>query len=129
MRNAYLALSVALLGSHALAAAPSTAAQIRVQPEKVVHLDDVGALALLKATNPDHYARVRGIMAAADHLCRPGPPNVFYARYQARDIACPRFQVLTSFPPKRRLSFKLDDTRYIATIVISDHPGRIEPAR
>jgi hypothetical protein len=29
------------------------------------------ALAELKATNPDHYARARGIMAAANHLCRP----------------------------------------------------------
>lgn len=129
MRNAYLALSIALLGMQAPAAAPSTAAQIPAPPEKIIHLDEAGALAMLKATNPDHYARVRGIMAAADHLCRPGPPNVFYARYHARDIACPRFQIFTSFPPKRRLSFKLDDTFYVATIVITDHPGRIEPVR
>jgi hypothetical protein len=115
MRKAYLALPMALLGAHASA--------------KTVYLDDDSALAALKATNPDHYARARGVMAAANHLCRPGPANVYYARYHAQDIACPRFQVFTSLPPKRRLSFKLDDTLYVATVVITDHPGRAEPVR
>jgi hypothetical protein len=122
MRNAYLALGVALLCNGALGAPPPP-------QHTVVHLDAAAALAELKATNPDHYARARGIMAAANHLCRAGPPNVFFTRYQARDVACARFQIYTSLPPKRRLSFTLDDTSYVALVVLTDHPGRTEPVR
>jgi hypothetical protein len=129
MRTTLLALGMTLLAGSVLGQPPIETIAGALPASRTVYLDDAAALAELKATNPDHYARARGIMDAANHLCRPGPPNVHFARYQARDIACARYQVFTSLPPKRRLSFKLDDTLYIAMVVLTDHPAHVEPAR
>lgn len=122
MRSAYLALGLALFGAGPIMAADAPSA-------KVVYLDDTASLAHLKATNPDHYARARGILAAANRLCRPGDPQVYFAQYHAEAIACARSTLYTSLPPKRRLSFRLDDTRYIAMVVIEDPRARLDPVR
>jgi len=37
--------------------------------------------------------------------------------------------VLTSHPPKRRLSFTLDDTRYIAVITLTNVTGTVVPLK
>ena len=130
MRTTLLALGIVLSTSSASGASALDTLPLASPPSRnTIYLDDSAALEQLKATNPDHYARARGIMAAANHLCRPGPANMYFARYQARDVACSRFQVYTSLPPKRRLSFKLDDTLYIAMVVLTDHDARPQRVR
>jgi hypothetical protein len=37
--------------------------------------------------------------------------------------------VLTSYPPKRRLSFALDDTHYLAVITLINVDGAIVPLK
>ena len=37
--------------------------------------------------------------------------------------------VMTSHPPKRRLSFALDDTRYVTIVTLTNVRGEIVPAR
>jgi len=116
MRTPLLAL--ALLG---VGVSPVSAAE-------TVYLDGPRALAQLEATNPAHYARVRRVLAAANHLCRPGPGQVLHVA-GSRDEHCVGQLLLTSNPPQWRLSFTLDETRYIALVVITDDAPRLTPAR
>lgn len=70
---------------------------------------------------------MRRILAGADELCAPGPLALRHARGKS-GIDCESMFLKTSFPPKRQLSFTLDSTRYIATLVVTnDHP-RLMPA-
>ena len=105
-----------------------TTSVVAAFPDKVVYLYDAADLAHLQATNPVHYARAQRIMAAANELCRPQPAGVWYARFEARDITCADMLMFTSNPPKRQIGFTLDDTHYIAMVVVTDSPPRVMPA-
>jgi hypothetical protein len=93
-----------------------------------IYLDGPAALARLQAANPRHYARAQQIIAAANELCRPVAGKVQYARFDAKDISCARMLLRTSNPPKREISFRLDDTRYIALVAVTDDPARLVAA-
>jgi len=84
-----------------------------------VSLNSTVDLARLHATNPDHYARAVRLMKAANTLCRPGEPKL--QNTDGRDISCAML-LLTSNPPKRALSFTLDNTRYVAIVTITADP-------
>lgn len=84
-----------------------------------VHLDSPADLAQLRKTNPDHYARAVRLMESANRLCRPGAPKLQNA--DGRDISCAML-LLTSNPPKRTLSFMLDNTRYVAIVTVTADP-------
>jgi hypothetical protein len=96
--------------------------------DKTVYLDSRG-LEQLRSTNPDRYARAQRILAAANRLCRPGVPEVYLAEFGVRDFSCAPMLLLTSLPPKREIGFRLDHTRYIARVVVTDDPPRLVPAR
>jgi hypothetical protein len=85
-----------------------------------VRLSSSADLARLAETNPDHYARAVRLMNAANTLCRPGEPKL--QNTDGRDISC-ALLLLTSNPPKRALSFTLDNTHYVAIVTITaDRP-------
>lgn len=85
-----------------------------------VHLDSAADLAQLRRTNPDHYARAVRLMNSANRLCKPGTPKLQNA--DGHDISCAML-LLTSNPPKRALSFMLDNTRYVAIVTVTaDRP-------
>ena len=94
----------------------------------VIHLDGPASLAELRATNPAHYARAQKILAAANHLCRPAKGEVDYAKFDAKNISCIRSLIKTSNPPKREISFRLDDTQYIALVTLTEDPPRLVAA-
>ncbi len=96
--------------------------------DRTVYLDARG-LEELRTTNPDHYARAQRILAAANHLCRPHMPEVYLAQSGVRDFSCAPMLLLTSLPPKREIGFRLDNTRYVARVVVTDDPPRPVPAR
>ncbi len=102
--------------------APSRAGQPliapRPSPPPVVYLSGMGAMEKLKSANPDHYARAERILAAAEELCKPGPEQVYYARFEAKSISCDGMVLKTSNPPKREIGFTLDDTRYVALVTV-----------
>jgi hypothetical protein len=108
------------------AATPPGVATLSAAPApKVVHLNGASALAKLAKTNPDHAARAERILAAATELCKPGPETVNYASFQADDIRCDGAILRTSNPAKREISFKLDDTRYLALVTVTDPAPRL----
>jgi len=127
MRRIAFALAVATCVSGAWAATPGGGvAPVAVHP--VVHLDDPVALAQLRAANPRHFAQAQKILADANHLCRPTAGEVEYAKSGAKDFSCIRSLLKTSNPPKRQISFRLDDTYYVALVTLTDDPPRLVAA-
>ncbi|HEX8783995.1 MAG TPA: hypothetical protein VF764_11520 [Steroidobacteraceae bacterium] len=87
-----------------------------------VRLDSAAALARLRKTNPEHYARAVRLMESANSLCKPGAPKLQNA--DGRDISCAML-LLTSNPPKRALSFTLDGTPYVAIVTVTADPPQL----
>jgi hypothetical protein len=94
----------------------------------VVDLDRPGALDALRQSNPAHYQTVRTIMDGV--LQRPDAevPRWLQATFAAQDVSYAPI-LLTSHPPKRRLSFALDTTRYEMVVTLTTVRGEIVPAR
>jgi hypothetical protein len=120
MRKVAFALAVAACVSGAWAVSPGGGG--------VVYLDDAASLAELRTANPVHYARAQKILAAANQLCRPTAGEVEYAKFDAKNISCLRSLIKTSNPAKRQISFRLDDTQYIALVTLTDGPPRLVAA-
>jgi hypothetical protein len=110
------------------AAALADDAQLTTPASQTVYLDGPSDLARLQEVNPDHYARARRVLAAADQLCRPGPGQLQQAA-GAQDFKCTDSLLRTSNPPKRQITFRLDTTRYVALVVMTDDPPRLVPVR
>jgi hypothetical protein len=72
---------------------------------------------------PEHYRKIARIRDLASHV--PCTADSFrrnlYVRFDPRDGEC-MLNLMTSFPAKRRLSFTLDDLRYV-TVVTMDTQG------
>ena len=119
MRSRLSPLGTAMICTAALlAVSAGTAAD-------VIFLDEQ-ALAQLQAANPNHYAQVRRILAAANYLCRPRDPDAYLAKkLGAQDPSCTRMTLRTSNPPQWQIGFRLDDTHYAARVVITDDPPRV----
>ena len=121
---AFLATALNASGGVAGADQPVGAAA----PSEVIELDGA-ELARLRHSNPNHYARVQRILTAANYLCRPRTGDLYRATLGVQDLSCQQMLLETSNPPKWRIAFRLDDTRYIAAIVVTDDPPRLLPAR
>jgi hypothetical protein len=91
----------------------------RLTPTKrTVYLNRV-VLEELKKSNPGHYAQAQRVMAEASALCAPNGARL----WQALDIPqgnCSNMTLKTSYPPKREITFVLDDTMYIALVTVKD---------
>ncbi len=96
--------------------------------DSVVYLDGPASLAQLRTANPVHYQRALEIIDAANELCRPTVGEVEYAKFDAKNVSCARAFLRTSNPPKRNLSFRLDNTQYIALVTVTDDPPRLVAA-
>jgi hypothetical protein len=117
-------------GNAALAPAPepSGAPAPASTTSRIVYLDGPASLARLKETDPAHYPRVQQILAAADVLCAPGPATVHDAG-RPSGARCEAMLLRTSYPPKRQISFTLDDTHYVALVVLTQDIPQLIPAR
>ncbi|HET9299896.1 MAG TPA: hypothetical protein VFO11_08110 [Candidatus Polarisedimenticolaceae bacterium] len=113
--------------------------------ERYVDLTKPGAMEQLKRENPAHYRAVSAIVQAAlRQEERPGDDAAMqYARvewlriqsaYKAKDVDYSPI-LLTSNPPKRELSFRLDEVRYRklltlpAVSVVAEPAGGSSPGR
>src|SRR5262249_82391 len=89
-------------------------------PPPVVYLYGAASMQQLKSANPNHFARAERIIAAADELCKPGPDELQFAKFEAKEISCRGSLIELSNPPKREIAFTLDDVRYIALVTLAD---------
>ena len=94
------------------------------------HLIDLygKAPAWLARSNPAHYEKIRRILTDILQQPEASVPRWIQANFDGRDVTYAPV-VLTSHPPKRRLSFALDATRYEAIIVLTNVRGDIVPLR
>jgi hypothetical protein len=117
-----------VMGAFAVAEEPSSApAPAKVVP-KTVYLYGATDLDHLRDSNFNHYLRAQRILAAGNRLCRPGPPTIQYAQFEAKDLHCASLFLKTSNPPKKQLDFVLDDVHYIALVTITDDPPQLMKA-
>jgi hypothetical protein len=99
------------------------------QPSRrVVDLNEPGILQALESSSPGHYRKIRQILDEILAQPDPGVPRWLQTTFDARNVKYIPV-VLTSHPPKRQLSFSLDDTRYEAVLVLTHVRGDIMPAR
>jgi hypothetical protein len=114
----YLLLSSALLLAGAAFAARAE------EPKRTVYLDSV-VLEEIKQSNPDRYARIRGVMAQASEMCKPNAARTWaLGATSAGD--CSSLVLKTSYPPKRQITFSIEDTRYVANVVVLDAPALVK---
>jgi hypothetical protein len=91
-----------------------------------VHLDGATDLERLRATNFNHYLRAREILAAANEICQPGPAHTIPTRFAGDYPNCESSMWLTSNPPKKLLTFHLDDVGYIALVSVTVGGGKLQ---
>jgi hypothetical protein len=92
-----------------------------------VDLDKPGALEALQQSNPAHYEKVRQIVAGIARQPDVKVPGWMLATFNAREVSYASIE-MTSFPPKRRLSFALDNTRYVVVVTLT-RDGKVIPLR
>jgi hypothetical protein len=92
----------------------------------VVHLNGSVDLAQLRESNPAHYRQAVKIIDAANQLCRTHGGEVEFAN--AKHVSCSQMLLRTSNPAKREISFRLDDTQYVALVAMTDDPPKLVAA-
>ena len=114
MRTMVIALSFAT----AATAAPIT----------VIDIDEPQTLARVRQENPAHYAKIEKVLAAAEKVPAFELREWLPTAVGASDVlAAPLW--LVSDPPRMKLAFTLDETRYTATVVGRFPPALPQPAR
>lgn len=109
----------------AFAAAPVPHAAIAAGP---VDLSRPGILDAIRDQDPQRHERLSSILrAASEGQCRMPELERFLVRHDAHAASCSA-TLMTSYPPKRRLSFFLEDTHYAATIPMSVRGFGLQPA-
>ena len=93
----------------------------------VIDLTNPAELESLRDRRPEHYAKVRAILAAAETRPAVEAGRWIEARVGASEVELLQWRV--SDPPKLRVSFTLDDTRYTAQVIPDLRPARPVPAR
>jgi len=97
-------------------------------PGRTVNLNEPGTLEALRHSNPTHHEKVRTIMEGLLQQPDADVPRWIQTNFEARDVRYAPI-VLTSDPPKKRLSFALDETRYEAVVTLTHVRGAIVPAK
>jgi hypothetical protein len=112
------AIAFLLLGT---AQVPALAAPV------IVDLDAPGVLDTLARTNPVHYDKVQRIVAGVKSKSDSEVNEWLRVSFDAKDVRYAAL-LMVSYPPKRRLSFTLDDKSY-KTVVTLDVQPKVTPAR
>lgn len=88
-----------------------------------IHLDYPGALDRLRAENPEHFRKISAILAGLKTRTNSEAASWAKVKFDAQEFELGNIY-LVSFPAKQRLSFSLDGTEYVATVV---QPGTVHP--
>jgi hypothetical protein len=112
----------------AMLAIVTLAAAAPFTPTRTVDLDTPGALEALERSNPVHHEKVRKIVEGVIRQPDSRVSRWIAVTFNGRDVSYAPV-VMTSYPPKRRLSFALDDTRYVTIVTLTNVRGDVVPAR
>ena len=95
-------------------------------PARTVNLNKPGALETLQQSNPTHYDKVRKILNGILQQPDANGPRWIQTSFDARNVSYAPI-LMTTRPPKRRLSFALDETRYEAVLTLTKVRAEIVP--
>jgi hypothetical protein len=87
-------------------------------PSREVNLDRPGVLEAIEQSNPAHYAKILVIMRISQMEPCEHVPAILKTKegVGVDDVRCDSFVLLTSYPPKRHMTFVLDDVRYTSNV-------------
>jgi hypothetical protein len=94
-----------------------------------VDLRDPAALAQLERSNPEHYRKIRQILAGLLEQPARAESNWLQTTFGASDVELSRYLFKTSYPPKQALRFRLDNVRYTMHVTRSDIVARPAPSK
>jgi hypothetical protein len=107
---------------------PGAAQALSPWPYANQSLNSPDALERLRQSNPRHYAIARRILAAANQICDAGEAGLIPTQYDAQQLSCSRGMWLASNPPKRQLTFRIENTVYTALIAVRVSGAKLKPA-
>jgi hypothetical protein len=119
MRTFIAVVLIAFLGS----------AHAAERAKRTIDLDHTGALEILATDNPQHYQKVVEIIQVAREVSCQSLPEILQVRFDAASVHGTGQLILLSHPPKRRLSFQLDDTAYVTNVVLPSGGEKLVPAK
>lgn len=122
MKHLIASLSLAMAGSAFAGERPV------IQPPRTIDLDAPGVLEVLKRDNPAHFAKVRRILQEAPHRPLPSVEGWIRVQFSANDVAAP-LMIRTSYPAQWRLSFVLDDIRYVTIVRLAKLDPTLNPPK
>ena len=96
---------------------------------RTVDLGEPGALEALEQSNPERYRKVVQIMRIAGDVSCETLPQMLKVQHDVAAARCSSALVLTSYPAKRHLWFQLEDTAYVANVVLHGARGKLYPAK
>jgi len=97
-------------------------------PRSTVDLNKPHSLETLQQSNPTHYEKIRKILDGILQQPDAAVPRWIQTNFDARKVDYVPI-LMTSLPPKRRLSFALDETRYEAVITLANVRAEIVPLK
>jgi hypothetical protein len=107
----------------------SSIAPVAGAQEFPVDLDQPGALENLERSNPSHYRRAALLINAAERArCESDELKRIRVQLDVAAMGCSEL-LLTSAPPKRRVTFTLDRTPYRALVTLRNADAKLIPAR
>src|SRR5260221_8612461 len=89
---------------------------VSAQPS-VVDLDRPGALDTVARENPRHYRQIVEITRVASEVSCETALGMLPVPV-AKRMDCVALAIMTSDPPKRRVTFQLDDVRYRMVVIL-----------
>jgi len=91
-----------------------------------IDLNAPGALDQMKIDHPERYEAVIRTLALAEELpCKSNDlMRQLKARFDLRELHC-FAKILTSYPPKRRVTFDIQGDKYAATVTLRGVEGRL----
>lgn len=99
----------ALIAAFGLGCAASPVAQVTL---------DAQALEAVEKANPDRFRRVSEVVRVASEEGCESAAKVLKAQFDVRDAYCAPNLLLTSLPPKQRLTFTMEGTPYIVNVPV-----------
>jgi hypothetical protein len=95
--------------------APAAPPQV---PLREMNLDGPGALEAIGQSNPAHYAKIIAILRVSQMEPCEHVPMILKTRddVSVENLRCESSLLLMSFPPKRHMTFVLDDVRYTSNV-------------
>ena len=92
--------------------------------EPVINLNKPGVLKMLQNENPDQYRKIREILDGINKQAESNVPRWIQTKFNARYVKYGPV-LFTSLPPKKHISFTLDNIHYEALLTLTEFGPQI----